>query len=190
VRIEKLPTKKGEYANYKVGIGKNPAPLDHYMSLLTDAEVNALVRLEDTLHVVTPEEEKEILKRYMGAELYAEMTGAKPEQNEEEEPKPKVQPTPEGTVKPAKEPTPEPTPEPTAEPRQKTQAKEPEPTMPIGDEEEATKEEEKPYTTKEVTNLLGQDKEGVKILLANKKRLSPALLEIVLDQANELGVED
>lgn len=198
VKVERLVAEKNEFANYKIGIGKNPAPIGHFMAQLTEKENNLIVPLENTIYLPDEEEQKEILRRYIGDRYFGEMFGAPktegwtpqsddaPEAKAAEkapEPTPVVEPTP--VAKTEAEPASQPAPKAdTAEPVTPAAAEEPkQPTTP------PATEEVKPYTTKDVTTLLAREKEGVIELLANRTRLTKPLLDIVLDSAKEYGIE-
>ena len=189
VKIEKVAASKSEYANYKVSIGKNPAPLKHFMALLTEKENNLIQPLENTIYVPSEEEQKEILRRYIGDKLYSEMFGTSvsagwsPAQNEEDEPTAKTA-EPELSLG--------------SDPREPdtgilmVENEDDEPALPAAAPEKAKEvvgSSGPAYTTKEVTALLAREKTGVQELLANRARLSKALLDIVLDSAKEYGLE-
>jgi hypothetical protein len=204
VKVEKIAG--GEYASYKAGIGKNPAPIDHFLAQLTDEEMNLLCPLEKTLYIPTEQEQHELLRRYIGEKHYQDIFGnhsfatswEKEKANEEEEnkeylPSKSTTRTPADKTEEVEE----------VEERQEVgQVKETEKTPTQKSDQnkpnqeknlttsEETEEEpnEKPYTTREVTSLLGQEKEGVQILLKNKHRLSKTHMEIVLAAAEELDL--
>jgi len=195
VKVERAPTEKNEYASYKAGIGKNPAPVEHFLNLLTDEEMELITPLENTIYIPSEQEMLDILKRYIGDEFYEQIFT---ERSPEEE---LVGPS--RTRKGADK---SPVQEITANSREDEDTEEEE-----DDEEETvvssqaksksgkngTKSsvksedsDEAPYTTREVTALLGEEKDGVATLLRNKHRLSKAHLEIVLDSAKEYGLVD
>jgi hypothetical protein len=197
VKIERLPAAKNEYANYKIGIGKNPAPIGHFMALLSDKENNFIVPLETVIHIPSEEEQKEILRRYIGEKFFSEMYGtsvpAKAAQAEEEPaaatPAPKAAPAPAAEAEPVT-PAPAEAPEPKAAAPAAAPAPTPEPkAVPKAEPEPEPAASLPNYTTKEVTSLLAKEKPGVEELLRNKSRLSKALMDIVLDSAKEYGVE-
>ena len=61
------------FQSYTPSIGKNAAPLEKVMEVLTEDEHNMLAPLETTIYVPTVEEIYEILKNYIGEELYKEI---------------------------------------------------------------------------------------------------------------------
>jgi len=196
VKVERAPTEKNEYASYKAGIGKNPAPVEHFLNLLTDEEMEMITPLENTIYIPSEQEMLDILKRYIGEEFYAQIFT---EKSPEEE---LVGPSRNRGPKTASQPV------------QKTETRVVETSVEDNDVEEEDEDHEEvvtqkttakaspkssskggssdeaPYTTREVTALLGEEKEGVSTLLKNKHRLSKAHLEIVLDSAKEYGLVD
>lgn len=194
VKVERAPSEKNEFASYTAGIGKNPAPVDHFLSLLTDEEMDMITPLEKTVYVPSDEEMNDILKRYIGGDFYSQIFGElSPEETE-----------PVGPSKNSRRVEEEPTQE------RSTRVKE---VIEVSDENEVEDEEvenddDEPvivakttktkksssektlYTTREVTALLAKEKEGVAELLRNKDRLSKAHLEIVMDSAEEYGLAD
>lgn len=186
VKIERMQSDKSEYANYKIGIGKNPAPISHFMALLTEKEHNLITPLEKVVYIPTEEEQKEVLRRFIGDKFFSELYAGTEEPTvrgwapEAQVAAPiKEEAEPNSPVATKTEPTPEPAPTPatteiTAEPA--------EPAAPAAPAET-------PYTTKEVTSLLAQEADGVRELLANRGRLNKALLAVVIESAAEFGVE-
>lgn len=177
VKVERLAG--GEYASYKAGIGKNAAPIDHFLAQLTDEEMNLLCPLESTLYIPSEQEQHELLRRYIGEKHYQDIFGNhsfatswNPTEKSVEAPasskqKPKQEKSvPAEDLAAAETPTPE------------------------VEEQEDSQEEisQKPYSTREVTNLLAQERDGVQVLLKNKHRLSKTHLEIVLAAAEELNL--
>ena len=61
------------FHSYTVSIGKNVAPLAEYMDALTEEEHNLISPLENIIYVPTVEEIHDILKGYIGEELYKEI---------------------------------------------------------------------------------------------------------------------
>lgn len=176
VKIERMQSDKSEYANYKIGIGKNPAPINHFMALLTEKENNLIVPLEKTIYIPSEDEQKEILRRYIGDNIFTQIFGELPTQTTGWEPE-RAEPSRAAAPESNEEPEPTPAAAPTAAPTQPAEKK------------PAAADEAAPYTTKEVTNLLAKEADGVKELLANRHRLNRALLSIVLESAAEFGVE-
>jgi hypothetical protein len=174
VKVEKNAASTDGLSTYKAGIGQNPAPVEHFLSLLTDDEVDMIVPLERTIHIPSQEEEHDMLRRYIGASVYREIFGT-------DAPilsSPKVEVEVEEV---------EPEPEPVRVAPKKAKPVEVEPEV---EEEEPTPEESTtPYSTREVTALLAKEKAGVAELLKNRHRLSKTHLEIVLDSAKEYGLE-
>jgi hypothetical protein len=192
VKIERGPVEKDQYASYTAGIGKNPAPIDPLLAMLTDEEMDMIAPLESTLYVPSNEEMHDILRRYIGEDfhhqIFGEITETEKVGPSREEPEPASMSKP---TKPAaaKAPTPAPAPEPTPAKAMADEEDEDEVLEPTPKTEPAKASADTKYTTREVTALLGQGDEGIKELLANKPRLSKAHLEIVLDSAKEAGVE-
>lgn len=180
VKVEKTPSDKSEYASYKAGIGKNPAPLDHHLSLLTDQEMQLLTPLENLIYIPSEEEQQDILRRYIGEKLFYEIFGP-------------VAPRTSGWEPDAERREPEPAPkavqadlEPVPAPTKTPEPKAPEPKAAV---EPKAADATAPYTTREVTALLSKEKEGITELLKNRDRLTKVHLEIVLDSAKEYGIE-
>jgi hypothetical protein len=201
--VERAPTEKNEYASYKAGIGKNPAPVEHFLNLLTDEEMEMITPLENTIYIPSEQEMLDILKRYIGDEFYEQIFT---ERSPEEE---LVGPSRNRAAKPSSSSTTTPT----RAQRIKEEDQDQDQDQDEDKEEVAPKKvtkssaksnsrsdsdssdssdssEDTPYTTREVTALLGEEKEGVAKLLRNKHRLSKAHLEIVLDSAKEYGLVD
>lgn len=63
------------FQSYTVSIGKTVSPLEKHMECLTEDEHNMLAPLETAIYVPTVEEIHEILKGYIGGELYKEIFG-------------------------------------------------------------------------------------------------------------------
>lgn len=61
---------KRGFQSYSVAIGKTAAPLDKIMECLTEEEHNMIAPLETVIYVPTDEEMHDILKGYIGEELY------------------------------------------------------------------------------------------------------------------------
>lgn len=176
-RLVKIERKQGknEYTDYSISIGKNPAPIEYFMSLLTDEETELIEPIEKTLYIPSEEEEMEILRRYIG-DIYMKKIfgstltfvsnnrtlGFSVKEDEELLPVAKEEPLPKQPV-----------------------ASSPKPTAPAKE----SPSENKLFSTKEVTSILAKGKEGIEYLLNNKHRLRPDHLEIVLDTAQEMGVE-
>jgi hypothetical protein len=182
IKVERNVADKSEYASYKIGVGKNPAPVEALIDSLTDEERELVVPLEKVIYVPTEEEQHDLLRRYIGDELYFQIfpdyasSSSKSRHEEvdevdevndedEEEPAPVA-------VKPAT--------------KKATVA-----TTVVEESDDSDDEDTSsaPYTTREVTALMGKGKKGVEQLLANRHRLSKQLLDIVLDTANEYGIE-
>jgi len=181
VKIEKLAG--GEYASYKPGIGKNPAPIEHFLAQLTDEEMDLLVPLENTLYIPTEQEQHDLLRRYIGEKHYHDIFGqvswTKPEPQDVVVPKQNTE-VPLETQPVQSEPL-------SVKSKEETVSKhteEPQSAEAV-DAEQTVK---KPYTTREITSLLAQERTGIEILLNNKTRLSKTHLEIVLAAAEELNV--
>jgi hypothetical protein len=191
VKVERAPTEKNEYASYKAGIGKNPAPVEHFLNLLTDEEMELITPLENTIYIPSEQEMLDILKRYIGDEFYNQIfTEMSPE---EELVGPSRNRSPKATaatpVVEAKVVTKEVDEEDEDEDLEEVAPKRSTKTQ-SKNGSKSDSSEETPYTTREVTALLGEEKEGVATLLRNKHRLSKAHLEIVLDSAKEYGLVD
>lgn len=182
VKVERLAG--GEYASYKAGIGKNPAPIDHFLAQLTDEEMNLLCPLENTLYIPAEQEQHDLLRRYIGEKHYQDIFGNQSfstnwERAEKSEEMPAAA---KPKAKSEKAPKAEDLPPIVSEDSQET-PEDPEETPPVNEEVP-----QKPYSTREVTNLLAQERDGVQVLLQNKHRLSKTHLEIVLAAAEELNL--
>jgi len=198
VKIERLHA-GGEYASYKAGIGKNPSPIDHFLAQLTDEEMNIITPLEKTLYIPSEQEQHDLLRRYIGEKHYQDIFGThsvspnweKQSKSDSYEDHRETAESPKKPNKPA--PVEDEVSDEDLEPvniKVKTEdPKEPvaKPKSSVNQEVEVEKDTtQKPYTTREVTSLLSQDKEGVQTLLENKHRLSKTHLEIVIAAAEEL----
>jgi hypothetical protein len=211
VKVERAPSEKNEFASYTAGIGKNPAPVEHFLSLLTDEEMDMITPLEKTIYIPSDEEMCDILKRYIGQDFYNQIFGEiSPDEREPVGPS-KASRQNEATSSRAQ------THNEVIEVSKKDQdvveeVEEDEDEEPvIVSKPTRTKkasgssvgsnasnasngsngEEEKTlYTTREVTALLAKEKEGIAELLRNKDRLSKPHLEIVMDSAQEYGLAD
>jgi hypothetical protein len=187
VKVERAPSEKNEFASYTAGVGKNPAPVDHFLSLLTDEEMDMIIPLEKTLYIPSNEEMCDILKRYIGEDFYTQIFGeivpdevgpvgpSKASQAKSKE-EPKVTPK---KVSPTK-----------ADVEETEEEEEEVEEVVVKTKKQTTSKSEALYTTREVTALLAKEKEGVAELLRNTDRLSKAHLEIVLDSAKEYGLVD
>jgi len=65
VGVEKVQPKGAQYPSYRLQIGRQPAPADEAIAKMDEAEVSALVPLEDTIRVLTPDEEWQCLAKVM-----------------------------------------------------------------------------------------------------------------------------
>ena len=179
VKIERNLSDKSEYASYKAGIGKNAAPVDAHLAQLTEAEVDLIVPLERIIYIPTVDEQLEILRKYIGETFFNDIfsnksvTGFTPEVVKQI-PKREEEPT-------AKTPVNE-------EPKS-TEVKTSVEVEPVLEKEEATVANDEPYKAREVTSLIGKDKEGIEELLRNRHRLTKSHLDIVLESAKEFGIE-
>lgn len=188
VKVERASTEKNEYASYKAGIGKNPAPVEHFLNLLTDEEMELITPLENTIYIPKEQEMLDILKRYIGDEFYDQIFTEKSPEEELVGPN-RNRPSAVAPAKQAKRVEEDVDTEEDEEEEEVVVAKKPvskaSTKTAVHETEPST---ETPYTTREVTSLLGEEKEGVATLLKNKHRLSKAHLEIVLDSAKEYGL--
>lgn len=191
VKVERAPTEKNEYASYKAGVGKNPSPVEHFLNLLTDEEMEMITPLENTVYIPSEQEMLDILKRYIGDEFYEQIFTERSPEEELVGPSRNRTSNSAPTVAPVKK-------EATKVEAVKEVDEEEEDVAPVKSAPKTTTKSEAPsessndtpYTTREVTALLGEEKEGVAKLLRNKHRLSKAHLEIVLDSAKEYGLVD
>jgi len=190
VKVERAPSEKNEFASYTAGIGKNPAPVDHFLSLLTDEEMDIITPLEKTLYIPSNEEMHDILKRYIGADFYSQIFGeASPDQDEPVGPsKNGIRDQQDTTV--AKRTEVIEVSDENEEDDEEVETEEPVVVSKVTRAKKAQAQEKTLYTTREVTALLAKEKEGVAELLRNKDRLSKAHLEIVMDSAEEYGLAD
>lgn len=67
VGVEKVQAKGAQYPTYRLQIGRQSAPADEAIAKMDEAEVAALVPLEYTIRVLTPEEEWECLSKVMAS---------------------------------------------------------------------------------------------------------------------------
>jgi len=65
VGVEKVQTKGAQYPTYRLQLGRQNAPADEAIVKMDEAELGALVPLEDTIRLLTPEEEWERLTKVM-----------------------------------------------------------------------------------------------------------------------------
>lgn len=196
VKIERAPTEKNEYASYKAGIGKNPAPVEHFLNLLTDEEMEMITPLENTIYVPSEQEMLDILKRYIGDEFYEQIfTERSPEEelvgpsrNRGQRATPTTAPKSEQKTAPVKDQVTKEDKDEEDEEENVAPRKPASKSSSKASNSSDSDSSEAPYTTREVTALLGEEKDGVATLLKNKHRLSKAHLEIVLDSAKEYGL--
>jgi hypothetical protein len=75
VKISVTKPKGQEFQSYTMAIGQKQSPLEASLKALTDEEHNLIAPLDRVVYVPTVEEIHEILKGYIGAELYTEIFG-------------------------------------------------------------------------------------------------------------------
>jgi hypothetical protein len=61
--VEKVQAKGAQYPSYQWGLGREPVPADEAIAKMDATELSALVPLEDTIRVLSPEEEWERLTK-------------------------------------------------------------------------------------------------------------------------------
>lgn len=210
VKIERSLGEKSEYANYKVGIGKNTAKIEHFLAQLTDDESNLIIPLERTLHIPSDEEVKDILRRYIGDGFYREIftesgpkssgwnpTPKKAEVTSEKYEDEDVAVNRSAIAVSEDDEDVEIEVSPTRVKSKKTVGGKTTGSSGVSSHSNGDSDEDLDhgnaqvthYTTKEVTNLLAKEKAGVQELLKNRTRLSKTLLDIVLDSAKEYGLD-
>lgn len=65
VGVEKIQAKGAQYPSYRLTRGRQPAPADEFIAKMDEEEISALVPLEETIRVLTPEEEWQCLAKVM-----------------------------------------------------------------------------------------------------------------------------
>ena len=75
VKINVTKPKGQEFQSYAMSIGQKQSPLSASLDKLTEEEHNLIAPLERVVYVPTVEEIHEILKGYIGSELYTEIFG-------------------------------------------------------------------------------------------------------------------
>lgn len=65
VGVEKTQAKGAQYPSYSLKLGRQTAPADEAVARMDEEEVAALVPLEDTIRVLSPEEEWQCLSKVM-----------------------------------------------------------------------------------------------------------------------------
>ncbi len=63
--MEKTQPKGAQYPSYSLRVGRQGAPADEAIAKMDEEEVAALVPLEDTIRVLSPEEEWQCLSKVM-----------------------------------------------------------------------------------------------------------------------------
>lgn len=63
IGVEKTQAKGSKYPSYRLQVGRQSAPADDVIAKMADEEVSVLVPLEETIRLLTPEEEWECLAK-------------------------------------------------------------------------------------------------------------------------------
>ncbi len=78
VGIEKTQAMGVKYPNYRLQLGRQPAPIDRFIERMDGDELDALCPLEETVRVIEPEHEWELLGKVVGVALRDKIRAAAP----------------------------------------------------------------------------------------------------------------
>lgn len=185
VLIEKNKPEGGDnkYSSYAVRVGKQVQPIAEYMDQLTDEEHQLLCPLENVYKKLSYQEQKAILKDYIGKKWYDQIYPDEASGTTHDEEAPEPTPVKSAATSAPKEP--EPTePEPPA-PKAKPEV---EPAATQAKFQEAPASEVKFFTIREVQTALGS-KAGTQELIDNKHRIQPNHLPVIIAAAEEMGIK-
>jgi len=193
-RLIKIDKSAGtEYANYKIAFGKNPAPLEELLALLTDEEHDMICPLENVVHIPTEEEQRDALRRYLGVDLFSAIFGAQVVTTGGYTPtRPAAAAVatdePVRTATPVAAPAAKPAPAPVAAAAPApTPVAAPTPAPAVVEAAPAEDEAAKPYSIKDISPML-QTKEGLQELIDNRTRIPARMLVVVQEEAAEAGL--
>ncbi len=69
VGIEKTMTLGGKYPNFRLQLGRQPAPINRFLERMEQDELDALCPLEETVRSIEPDHEWELLAKVVGVDL-------------------------------------------------------------------------------------------------------------------------
>lgn len=76
VGVEKTQAMGVKYPNYTLRLGRQPAPIDRFLERMEQDELDALCPLEETVRVIEPEHEWELLGKVVGVDLLDKIRAA------------------------------------------------------------------------------------------------------------------
>lgn len=76
VVIERIGSTDTKFPSYRLTLADDRSPLQPILDRLTDVEYNMLCPLEETIHIMEPEEEWKLLGKVVGDDLLAEIRSA------------------------------------------------------------------------------------------------------------------
>ena len=76
IGIEKTQAAGVKYPTYTLRLGRQPAPIDRFFERMDGDELDALCPLEETVRVIEPEHEWELLGKVVGADLLDKIRAA------------------------------------------------------------------------------------------------------------------
>lgn len=76
VVIERIGSTDTKFPSYRLTLADDRSPLQPILDQLTDVEYNMLCPLEETIHIMEPEEEWKLLGKVVGDDLLAEIRSA------------------------------------------------------------------------------------------------------------------
>jgi hypothetical protein len=74
--IERIGGADTKFPSYRLSVADDRGPLKPILDRLTDVEYNMLCPLAETIHIVEPEAEWQLLRKVIGDEFYAEIRSA------------------------------------------------------------------------------------------------------------------
>jgi|GEM_PF-858973 len=74
--IERIGGTDTKFPSYRVSLSSDRSPLQSLLEKISEVEHNALCTLEETIHILTPEEEWSLLAKALGDDLVSEIRSA------------------------------------------------------------------------------------------------------------------